>query len=297
MIKNENSLLSKKKTRVKKPVKKEIPNRHIANKSRRKDVNGGNVMLRQEYPKQFQRFASYKQTVPFHLRFIDKIYNTQSLVFPSQNSCFTNGTFMFEDKDKNLFNALQKAKFSHAWYKNTHETVKNKQNFVCSSYHKDNKCISDKIHQYEIEIPDKFVNCGSDKIIKRVILTYNVKMHREGITKYYTFFKLESWPAISLKHTTQAFQRYILKNESTKTVSLKRREDCQKDKSGCKLYSQFLNKKYQDDHINYLLSRHSNLNQNQKQEIYHSFSWYDEFVRTGDEYFVPQYITNELLKI
>jgi hypothetical protein len=70
-----------------------------------------------------------------------------------------------------------------------------------------------------------------------------------------------------------------------------------KDKSGCKLYSQFLNKKYQDDHINYLLSRHSNLNQNQKQEIYHSFSWYDEFVRTGDEYFVPQYITNELLKI
>lgn len=288
-MKKESGTISivKNKKRINKVVKKEIENK-LVKKSKTINLNGGKDLVGTKNPNQ------YPSTFP--LRFIDKIYNTQSLIFPTQKSCFTNGTFMFEDNDKSLFNALKESKFSHAWYKTTHKMVKDKPGFVCSSYHKDNMCKLGKIHQYEIQIPEKPVICGQDKIIKRVILMYNVKIRHDGVTKWYTFFKLESWPAISTNHSIHALQRYILKKEASKTISLKRREDCKKDKLGCKLYSHFWNKNYQDDHLNALLSRQSTLNQNEKQEIYDSFWWYDRFVRTGDELFVPQYVTNDLLK-
>ena len=84
--------------------------------------------------------------------------------------------------------------------------------------------------------------------------------------------------------------------DPTKTQSMKRREDCNKDKTGCRLFKKFIQKQYQDDHIQLLLSNQSRLNPNQKRMIYESVSWYDKFVRTGDELFVPQYLTDKLIE-
>ena len=276
-----------KKTRTaKKPLKKT----HI------RKPNGGDNALPIKYSDQYQRIDLSRRPT-FSWRFIDLIYGKSSMILPTSNSCFTNGTFMFEDNDRKLFNNLKKSKFSHTWYKTTHKMLKKKPGFVCSTHHLKNECKTDDIHQYEIEIPEKMVTCGSDKVIKRVILMYNVKIQHGGVSKFFTFFKLESWPAISANHTAQAFKRYLLKKESTKTVSMKRREDCQKDKNGCLLYSKFTNASYQDDHIKLLLSSTSKLNQTDKKDIYESITWYNNFVRTGDELFVPQYLTNKLMQI
>jgi hypothetical protein len=74
------------------------------------------------------------------------------------------------------------------------------------------------------------------------------------------------------------------------------------DKKKCAIkpkIDQYYDKKedvYPDIHFIQYLNNHKNNNSVQR-EISNSFDFFDKNVRTGDEYFVPQYYTNYLINI
>jgi hypothetical protein len=118
------------------------------------------------------------------------------------------------------------------------------------------------------------------------------------IQRLYTFLKLEGHYSISLGHTKSAFDRYILKKDAKPADLPSRREDCgekcefkdknicDKEKKSCSVYSE-----KNDYHIKQFKLAAPEMADN----IDISINIYSEHVRTGDELFVPQDITNALL--
>jgi len=250
----------------------------------------------------------YGGNINFIYKLINMIY-TSGLVFLNNKSCFTNGTFIFEDNKKEFFKYIVKNSLikNVGIYKTTHKLIKKNRNYKCSSNYLINAC-NTNIIQYEIRIiPDINIKCNNDVINKKICLLYNFTINNNNEIKHYTFFKLEDHPAISMNHNIVAIKRYIFKKEPYKISTLRRREDCELDKNKCSLrpnidkYYKNLNSTqnvYPDIHlnnlINYFTLKKDMLNLNNLQK---SISFYDKNVRTGDEYFVPQIITDNVVKM
>lgn len=227
------------------------------------------------------------------LNFINLLYKSDVL-FPQNIGCFTNGTFIFEDNNFDLFKFLKRFNPKPVQFKNTHKTIRNTNIFRCSQDFKsfpDQKCSNHDIYQYEIEIPQTTIECENDKISKGVALIYHFETNGN---MHYVFFKLEGYKAISTAHMMSAINRYLLKKETHKLShsNIKRREDCFKDKNGCILKDKFINNQLLDEHIKNAMEYSS---YDIRKGIMDSISFYDQNVRTGDEFFVPQYFTELLL--
>ena len=120
----------------------------------------------------------------------------------------------------------------------------------------------------------------------------------------YTLLKLEGYYSISIGHSVAAIKRYKLKKPG-KTAYETRREDCSKDTKGCKIKNKeetcyersygtnLCSVSINDYHNNKF---YNNLNEeNEKEKFFLSLNQYDTYVRTGDEFFIPQQITDYLL--
>ena len=256
---------------------------------------------------QLTKYVTYGGATCNIIKIINNIYNT-NIIFPSSNSCFTNGTFIFEDNDSKFFNSIiSQCSVSRMWYKSTHNIIKKQENFDCT-FDINHKCNNNKIVQYEINLVYKgnpfYIHCRNngkeDRVDKRVVLIYNFSIKVNGIVMKYTFFKLEAYPTISIGHTKDAITRYVLRKEPVAVYSPKRREDCILDKNKCTIkpkideYYNNNNSLHQD--LMLYLNKHTK-NDKVKKEILKSFDFFDKNVRTGDEYFVPQFYTNYLHNI
>jgi hypothetical protein len=263
-------------------------------------------------------------------KFIENIYYSD-IIFPEKenrnNECFLRGTFIFEDNDSIMFKMLYNCHHTQSFWKTTHSEVKNKPAVDASLCLKgtvkfqsveekwdDKKNIKgflEKLYQYEVPLEPPFEyscnkeckdvsptpNCSEAlKDPKGVALLYHFRIKAiDEIEHKYTFLKLEGHYSISLGHTISAFDRYILKNDGKPANLPSRREDCREkceffcDKDICSGYN---------EHKEYHIRQFKKVKEEAPEmldDIDKSIKIYSENVRTGDELFVPQHITNLLL--
>ena len=264
-------------------------------------------------------------------KFIQNIFDSD-IIFPKKerrnNECFLRGTFIFEDNDSKMFKMLYNCNHTQSFWKTTHSEVKNKPatdaslrlkgtvKFLAVEEEWDNqknkKGFLEKLYQYEVPLEPPFeyscnkecreVSSSTDctdelKDPKGVALLYHFKIKAiDGIEYKYTFLKLEGHYSISIGHTISAFDRYILKKDAKPANLPSRREDCGekcefKGKSICNKDSCSEYNEYNEYHIiKFKLTAPEMV-----YDIDKSIKIYSENVRTGDELFVPEHITNALL--
>jgi len=248
---------------------------------------------------------------------IKNIYNTIN------KNCFLHGAFVFEDEKGLLLNALTHNCGVNRWRKSlrdeiTHNTFMNEEKFRKLGHNSilDTEFLTSmklyypdaniwKYYQYENFIKneggnteilkylcnpkcnedEKLEECTDDrKAPKKVMLFYpfRVKSLKKNVSKRYLYLKLESSPAISVEHAIEAAEAY--------TTDVK-------DNSGYPRRRERLRKKetsYDDklriaDHEFY---ESLNLSSNDKEDI----RFYNDFVRSHNELFIPQSITNRIIK-
>ena len=248
---------------------------------------------------------------------IKNIYNTIN------KNCFLHGAFVFEDEKGLLLNALTHNCGVNRWRKSlrdeiTHNTFMNEDKFrklgrnsildtefltSMKLYYPDANLW--KYYQYENFIKneggntetlkylcnprcneeEKLEECTDDrKAPKKVMLFYpfRVKSLKKNITKRYLYLKLESSPAISVEHAIEAAEAY--------TTDVK-------DNSGYPRRRERLRKKETsyDDKLRIAdneFYEYLNLTSNDKEDI----RFYNKFVRSHNELFIPQSITNRIIK-
>ena len=262
----------------------------------------------------------------------DKIFPQDDI--ESKKKCFLRGTFVFEDNNSQIFKLLeQNCNHTHSFWKTTHEEAKKKDSVVETLRLKSSlkeekwKPIRDEnnnpkhFYQYEHKFnPPIVFACDKDcrgenrcntcekcnesgyEDPKGVVFMYHFKTN---FGSKYTLLKLEGHYSISLGHTFAAVNRYGFNKTGKTGYTTTRREDCMKDKKGCQLIKK--NNCYRLDENNALCSSisfadyHNNKfyyslkDTNKETNFFRSLRNYDEYVRTGDEFFIPQQITDYLL--
>tara|TARA_B100000925_G_scaffold192921_1_gene145971 strand:- start:5230 stop:6183 length:954 start_codon:yes stop_codon:yes gene_type:complete len=253
-----------------------------------------------------------------------------------QKQCFLRGTFVFEDNNSEVFKMLEKAgcNKTQSFWKTTHSEVRHKDAVDASlrlkgrpkgvkveekwKFDKDSKNALKKFFQYEHKIDPAIVYL-CDKLCrtaeknntdickekaridpKEVLFMYHfMTKSKYGKPRKYTLLKLEGHFSISAGHTLAAVKRYGLGKEGKTAYKTTRREDCFKknsclfkdsqicDDDGCTVYNAGF-----DYHVYNFI----NNNKDKKNSIVDSIKFYYKHLRTGDELFIPQEITNILLK-
>ena len=269
--------------------------------------------------------------------FIYYVYDNDK-IFPqndieSKEKCFLRGTFVFEDNDSKIFKLLeQNCNYNHSPWKTTHEeakkdsvieTLRLKSSLKEEKWKtmRDEKNNPKNFYQYEHKLNPPIVfacdkvcrgenkcntcekcNESGYKDPKGVVFMYHFKTN---FGSKYTLLKLEGHYSLSLGHTSAAVNRYLLKKTAKTGYTTTRREDCGKDKKGCKIKNkeEICYKLYSgntlcsvsfDDYHN--TKFYNDINEvNKREDFLRSLRDYDEYVRTGDEFFIPQQITNYLL--
>ena len=229
--------------------------------------------------------------------FIQRIY-TPGVLF-QQNRCFLGGVFIFEDRRSKLFDFLQCPGFyQRSPSATTHKIVleksrnkkrfKNQKNtFKLSSMSPQGFIKQNDILQYEYELkkPMRFLcepacnspnaRCDKKKAVpKQVVLFYHFIVNDGGKRTGYTFVKLEGHSTKGLSkipHMMDAFSKIILKSKGSDPYA-HRREKTLDGKTWKQDFS------WEDD-----LWRTGKL------------TYYNTNIRTGDEFFVPQEKTDEIL--
>lgn len=266
--------------------------------------------------------------------FIQNIYDSD-IIFPEKerrtNECFLRGTFVFEDNDSKMFKMLYNCKHTQSFWKTTHSEVKKKEAVDASlrlkgtikmrsveeewDNVKNKKGFLEKLYQYEMPLEPPFeYSCNKEcravssttecnealKDPKGVALLYHFKIKAiNGIQHAYTFLKLEGHYSISIGHTVAAFDRYVLKKDAKPADLPSRREDCgekcyfkgkpicdKENIDSCSIYT---------EHSDYHIKQFKKAAPEMAVNIDKSIDIYSNNVRTGDELFIPQDITNALL--
>ena len=199
-----------------------------------------------------------------------KNYIENIMKFLGRKYCFINGAFVIEDNDDNLHELL----FS----------VKN--NILSKSIQSHTKYKSKYDKMYEIHMSDNEINikcfCDEHYISFAERKIHNIKWYSftENSNKF-IYLKLESSAKTkSLSHIANATSRYILKNSNTSCV-IPRREDCEKDKTGC-----IFNKEHENP---FYIPNTIILNNESPSEIFETYT------RSGDEVFIPTHLSNFVL--
>ena len=144
----------------------------------------------------------------------------------------------------------------------------------------------------------------SDRDPKKIALMYHFKT-KAPESKRFTFIKLETHRNADLNHFVSAISTYALGIDGNPSDYISRRESC-KDKC---IFSRDLECDENDMcympsfrnqyHIqNYLNKMKNDANFEEiKNELYKNLNYYNLNLRTGDELYIPQVITDQLLKI
>lgn len=200
--------------------------------------------------------------------------------------CFTSGAFVIEVPTSPKFATFVKQlrqQSTRRPFAATHDWFQKQAKFAGARLCK-NACTvnarwlsSDSQMEYVFK-PPLVGLCGSKDVApKRVMLWY---MFRVGSTRY-MFMKLESFPAVSVRHAWGAIGRYVLK---TKKASMfpSRRENARKNKTSGENVS----------------SRAAQLSSQDVRALWPSShreaQVYNQSVRTGFEMFVPATLANTL---
>lgn len=268
-------------------------------------------------------------------KFIEIVYDSDIIFPQKEkrtNECFLRGTFVFEDNDSIMFKMLNNCEHTQSFWKTTHSEVKKKDAIDASLHLKDNfwnneknkKGFLEKLYQYEVKLEPPFVySCNKEcrvdspptecseelKDPKGVALLYHFRIKTtdktDVIERAYTFLKLEGHYSLSLGHTFSAIARYGFNKDGKPANLPSRREDCGekcefKGKSDCETENKdatenkdicSLYNEKNDYHITNFKIEAPEMAVN----IDKSIDIYSTHVRTGDELFVPQDITNALL--
>lgn len=252
-----------------------------------------------------------------------------------KEQCFLRGTFVFEDNNSEIFKMLEKAgcNKTQSFWKTTHSEARLKNAVDASlrlkgrpkgisvsekwKYDKDKNGKLEKFYQYEHKLNPAIVylcdnicrtaNKNGHKICseksrvdaKEVLFMYHFKTKSNlgDKVRKFTLIKLEGHFSISLGHTIAAVKRYGLGKEGKTAYKTTRREDCSKKNScqfkgtvkcienKCGIYDSS-----HDYHVrNFMTSQN-------KQSLLNSVKFYSENLRTGDELFIPQNLTDHILK-
>lgn len=272
-----------------------------------------------------------------HLRdFIINLYKNDIIFNPTEKNCFLRGTFIFEDNNSEIFSFLNHPKCNtiSSFWKNTHSLARKKRDVVASFKRKDllpskwdnkkKKGFLEKFHQYEhvlvpkldhlcdleecnIPLDNSMAYCSEISDQKGVLLMYHFKTITD---RKYTLLKLEGEFSMSIQHGLNALKRYVEKKDHESKIYGSRREDCCKnnncDFSTCYPDDKFgysYNSKLGDSHIHRFIGNIQNSNidvntiNNIIRDINSSVEYYNRNIRTGDEFFFPQYMTDDLLKL
>jgi len=182
---------------------------------------------------------------------------------------------------------------------------------------KDKKGFLERFYQYEYKLdpPFEYACDGvcrtsrgknidvcqnpANKDPKGVVFLYHfITKPIDGKRYEYTFLKLEGHYSISMGHTIAAVNRYGLKKEGKTAYNKTRREDCGKANScqlnGSQICKNKLCEKYNANH-DYHVQNFKKAYPEKMDEVGLSVNIYSHFIRTGDELFVPQAITDALL--
>jgi hypothetical protein len=230
-------------------------------------------------------------------KFIKQIYTPKVLFEP--NRCFLGGVFIFEDRRSKLFDFLLcPGIYQRSTSATTHKIVlekslnkkrfKNKNNtFKVSSmspqgFIKDNDILQ---YEYELKKTMRFLcepacnspnaRCDKKKAVpKRVVLFYHFIVNDGGKRTGYTFIKLEGYSTKGLSkipHMVDAVSKVVLGKKGKDPYDHRR----EKTLDGKTWEKDFLWKteKWRRNKLAY----------------------YNTNIRTGDEFFVPQEKTNEIL--
>jgi len=196
-------------------------------------------------------------------------YIKQIYRFLGDKYCFVSGGFVIQDDDNALLQLLHPLddkilKYplqSHTAFKNTKEE-----------------------DMFEIHVPSKEYNltssckCADGTVTERPV--QNIKWYPFiDNDKKFIYLKLEDHPTIDIGHAIQAISRYGLGQSNTSCVDT-RREDCEKDKSGCKYKTDELTptRTYETITIDGVVCSSD-----------------ETYTRKGDEFFIPCCVNNYLL--
>lgn len=248
---------------------------------------------------------------------IKNIYNTIN------KNCFLHGAFVFEDEKGLLLNALTHNCGVNRWRKSlrdeiTHNTFMNEDKFRKLGRNSilDTEFLTSmklyypraniwKYYQYENFIKneggntetlkylcnpkcnqdEKLEECTDDrKAPKKVMLFYpfRVKSLEKNVSKRYLYLKLESSPAISVEHAIEAAEAYTTDVKDNSGYP-RRRERLKKKETSYDDKLRIADNEFYDS---------LNLSSNDKEDI----RFYNDFVRSHNELFIPQSITNRIIK-
>jgi len=213
--------------------------------------------------------------------------------------CFIYGSIIFQDNNNILFNLLTYYILSTNEclpnIANTitkpkkHYTITHKEIFKNNNVLPDDCLKFNKINKLELELDDIDYLCDNntpenfkqkkDKVTKRILLYYKFKYHNNT----YLFFKLESYGMNHILHTVDYGKTLIGIEELT---SYKTQDEYKKYRE------KYNNLKIKDFNFYNQFCQDNKLNFNKKLVEY-----YDFFIRTGNELFIPENIKNKLVSL
>lgn len=282
-------------------------------------LNSEDLKSQQEHSDEFYVITekTYKGQTCKTSDIIKNIYNTIN------KNCFLHGAFVFEDEKGLLLNALTHNCGVNRWRKSlrdeiTHNTFMNEEKFRKLGRNSilDTEFLTSmklyypraniwKYYQYENFIKneggntetlkylcnpkcnqdEKLEECTDDrKAPKKVMLFYpfRVKSLEKNVSKRYLYLKLESSPAISVEHAIEAAEAYTTDVKDNSGYP-RRRERLKKKETSYDDKLRIADNEFYDS---------LNLSSNDKEDI----RFYNDFVRSHNELFIPQSITNRIIK-
>lgn len=247
-------------------------------------------------------------------RFINSLY----FLLKDNDYCFLRGSFIFEDIDECLFNLLTIGKLFNNKDEKECKKITRDRGTICFTSHdaflldkkfqkkrKNNPTpyiIDDKytierlLYKYmvgslkSLSMYEKIINnhilldCAGIKLLLKVILFYPFKLNSNNDEKKMLFLKLEESKCYSMSHISNYFKSKkkikgsllnIRKEGSLYTIKLY--------KNDIKFYSNIINKYIKDENI--------------KKNIMNSVENYNDNIRIGSEFFIPNEILFILLDI
>jgi len=209
--------------------------------------------------------------------FIENLYKMLSL----GNYCFLSGTFIIEDNDMYLYNYLRNGYIfenEHSKCNNTKENIQCFISFTDVLKKLDTKLnkgfkLTGKVHEKKV---NKYkLTCENKSIEINAIIYYPFKIKTENKENIYLYFRLRQ---------TECFGLFQYKKKISNNLNIRKE----------KKYDDIINKNnniYTD-----ILKKIPNTDIKTIEKVNESIYFYNNNVRVGSEFFIPYYLTLNILK-
>lgn len=260
---------------------------------------------------QARNFVNFLYDYSNNLIFFDTRGKPETKNIKRSTNCFLRGVFIFEDKDGKIFNILAGDKpkkcSNYIAIRTTHSSVikkvqNNKEtkiklyNFEGNSWDNPSKWRGLTFYETAFNKPIKlscqtFDKDGEKKLVSinkgvAVIARFKVIKKDTKEEREYTFFKPEPHEAISVAHVATSVEAYNpFQSKKAKPDDLIERKERKKKQ---------INNSEEDYHISQFIK---NASQEDIDEIKKESKFYDDLVRTGNEFYLPQSMTDKALAL